>query len=103
MNLIILNGHIAKVIEQANNTMFLMKVCMLVRCMASPKHPQSFTGLHITNHKVMRVIIAINGDVIFEISLRLIANSRNIPKQNSSAASAVDVKRVIQSGITDRK
>ena len=34
---------------------FLKKVCQLVRCTASPKHPQSLIGLNRARYSVSRV------------------------------------------------
>ena len=79
--------------------MFLSRVSPLVSFMASPKHPQSFTGLAMNIHTVMRVITTIIAVVNFDTSRRCMANSMNMPSANSVIANAIAPVSVIQSGM----
>ena len=60
------------------------------RMMASPKQPQSVIGSAIHSHSVMAVISPMNAAAMRDTTLRCMANSRNMPRQNSSADSDTD-------------
>ena len=92
------SGRHATTTEAASSTMFLSSVCTLVRRNASPKQPQSFTGLNSAIHTVMRVITAMNATRIFDTRWRRMANKTNTPRLNSSADSATDARSVTMSG-----
>ena len=76
MNLTMHNGHLATTKAASNSTMFFAKVCPLVSRMASPKQPQSFTGLAKYIHTVMSVIMPIKPNSSFETKRRCMAKSR---------------------------
>ena len=99
MNLTIDSGFHVTTAAHAMSIMFFISDCILVSLIASPKHPQSFIGFAIVNHIVMAVIMHMNANIILEHILRLMANSMNIPSENSSPDIATDVVSVIQSGI----
>ena len=71
-----------------------------VRFRASPKQPQSLTGLAITIHAVMNVITAITNSKTLEVSLLLMANNKNIPMENSKVERPMEAVSVSQSGMT---
>ena len=82
----------------ANSTKFLVSVCALVRWMASPKQPQSFTGLATTIHTVTSVIRAMNTVTSLVTSRRRMAKSRKMPRQNSKAERLMEQASSIHDG-----
>ena len=66
--------------------------------MASPKQPQSLTGLAIAIHTVMRVITVINASITRVVNRRRMAKRMKMPSANSRAANATDEPSVSQSG-----
>ena len=97
-NLTMLVGHFSSMSAMASRMMFLMKVCPLLSTTASPKHPQSFTGLAITIHRVSRVMMLISASTILETRCLLMANNRKMPNENSSAASRTAPTSSVHSG-----
>ena len=67
--------------------------------MASPKHPQSLTGLAIHSHSDTTVMKAISSRVSRDTVRRWMAISRKTPRQNSKADSRMESVRAIHSGI----
>ena len=63
--------------------MFLKNVSQFVIISASPKHPQSVTGLVIANNRVRGVKNSINSNAKYEAYLILVFNKRHIPIINS--------------------
>lgn len=98
MKRIIINGRQAMTAVQASSTMFLSSVWPLVRCMASPKHPQSLTGLAIHSQSVTNVITTMNTSDILEADRLWMAKSRKMPRQNSIAESSTEVPKVKMDG-----
>ena len=92
-------GRIAVTMAAASSTMFFRSVSPLVSFMASPKHPQSFTGLAMNIHTVMSVITTINAVTSFDTRWRCMANSMNMPRANSVMASVIAPVSVSQSGM----
>ena len=84
---------------QARSTTFLASVSPLVSLMASPKQPQSLTGLSTKIHTVRAVMTAMNASVSLLTTRRQMARSMSIPIQNSTALSATEAARVAQSGM----
>ncbi len=99
MSLAISRGHFAITTAHANKMMFFISVCVLVSTMASPKHPQSFTGLATAIHKVSTVMTTITAVTMRLTIRRCMANKRYMPKANSKAANITDAVSVAQSGI----
>ena len=85
-------------IEQPRRMMFFTSVSVFVKCKASPKQPQSFTGFATTNHTVISVMMLMKTTINLEMSLRWMAKSRKMPIQNSTAASKTAIINSIQSG-----
>ena len=56
INLTLCSGNLQSKMEIAKSMMFLPKVSKLVNLIASPKQPQSLTGLAMAIHVVMSVI-----------------------------------------------
>ena len=100
MNLTMSNGFFHRRMEMASKTMFLANVSAFVSFRASPKQPQSLTGLAITIHAVMNVITAITNSKTLEVSLLLMANNKNIPMENSKVERPMEAVSVSQSGMT---
>ena len=100
MNRYIFNGHRHRTMAGTIKTRFFSSVCVLVSRMASPKQPQSVTGLNKTNHRLTNVMPTMNTSIIFEQRRRRMAKSMKIPRQNSTAASTTDVPNVSKSGTT---
>lgn len=94
-------GYFHTVTAAAISIMFLMNVSQFVSFIASPKHPQSLTGLAMAIHKVITVIMLMNTNIILETICLLIAKSMNTPKQNSSEERRMDEISVKMSGIYD--
>ena len=97
MKRVMRSGHTATTAEAVSRTTFFHSVCQLVSFTASPKQPQSFTGLATANHSVTTVITAMKASTMRDTCLRLMANSRNTPKQNSSAERLSEAASVSQS------
>ena len=97
-HLIIFNGIFHRQIAIANRMRFLTRVSSLLNLMASPKHPQSFTGLAMAIQMVMSVMMTMINSNILDISLLLIPNRMNMPMENSIVERATEAVRVIQSG-----
>ena len=93
------SGHLATMIAAASSTTFFHSVCQLVSTMASPKQPQSLMGLASASHSVSGVIISRMTTIILEVSLRLMAKSMKMPRQNSRAARATESISDTMSGI----
>ena len=91
-------GHFATIAEHASKMIFLIKVWVFVSLIASPKHPQSFTGFANAIQMVIIVIITIKAKTIFEIILRLMAKRRKTPSESSRVASSMEAVRVAKSG-----
>ena len=92
------SGYVQTIRAAASSTTFFQKVCQLVSTSASPKHPQSVTGSSIASQSVSSVITIISTTRIFETSLRLMANNRQMPSRNSVAERMTDEARVPKSG-----
>ena len=84
--------------EQASNTMFLASVWPLVSTTASPKQPQSLTGLATAIHTVISVIMVMKIRVTRVASRRRMAQSINTPIENSNAAKSTATVRVTHPG-----
>lgn len=97
-NLIILSGLHAVTTAIVSKAMFFHSVCVLVSLTASPKHPQSLMGLAMASHSVTAVITESRPTVAHEVCRRLMANSRNMPRQNSTAANPIEKANSTQSG-----
>lgn len=83
---------------QASNTTFFISDSILVRCTASPKHPQSFTGSATTSHRVTSVMQPIKSKDKRAVRRRRMAQSNRTPMTNSTADSRMLAQSVIQSG-----
>ena len=92
------SGYLQTIKAAASSTTFFQKVCQLVSTSASPKHPQSVTGSSIASQSVSSVISVISTTRIFETSLRLMANNRQMPNRNSVAERMTDEASVPKSG-----
>ena len=85
-------------IAATSKTIFLINVCVLVRCMASPKQPQSCIGLLTVNHNVTAVITAMKSKEILLANRRRMAKRSITPSVNSMAERAIDTISCAQSG-----
>ena len=72
--------------EAANRMMFLASVSSLLSTMASPKQPQSDTGLAIAMYVVRIVIATIKMVVILAVPRLLMPKSKCVPMVNSIKA-----------------
>ena len=72
-----------------SSTTFFQNVCQLVSTSASPKQPQSLTGLATASQSVSGVITASSTTAILDASRRRMAKSRKMPMENSSVDSAM--------------
>jgi len=95
------NGHFISTAAHANSTMFLTRVCVLVSFTASPKHPQSLTGLAMATHRVTMVMPAINSSDSSDTRRRRMANRMKMPSENSNADKIIDRAKVTVSGTTE--
>ena len=69
-------------------TRFLKNVCQLVITKASPKQPQSVTGLYKAMYKVSGVITSIKSMASMDVRRNLILKSKFRPITSSSTGSA---------------
>ena len=69
----------------ASSTAFFQNVCQLVSTTASPKHPQSLTGLAKASHSVSGVMTRKSISVSSDTMRRRMASNRNVPSENSNA------------------
>ena len=79
--------------------MFFRKVCALESLTASPKHPQSLTGLATQSQSETAVMKSMNTTMMRDTARRLMAKSSKMPRQNSKADSPTEAVRASQSGI----
>ena len=87
----------------ASSKIFLAKVCPFVSLMASPKQPQSLTGLKRKIHNVTNVMKHMKtAESLVTMSLR-IPTSRRIPRQNSRVDTVSEAMSVIHCGTNDSK
>lgn len=70
-------------IDAISNTIFFAKVSQLVNTQASPKQPQSDTGLNSAKYKVNGVITTISIKAKADANDLLTPKSKNIPTENS--------------------
>ena len=90
----ILCGSLHTMMAAASRIMFFASVCQLERISASPKHPQSFTGSATAIHTVIIVITAMKASTSRLTMRRLMAKSRKMPRQNSTAERRTDAESV---------
>ena len=82
----------------ASSTTFFQNVCQLVSTTASPKHPQSLTGLATASHSVSGVITSMTNSTSLDTSRLRMANIRQMPSTNSMADSSTLAPSVMRSG-----
>ena len=73
---------------RAQSTIFFIKVWMCVRWTASPKHPQSITGLKMTRAAVSKVKKARNAEVTYATALRHTPVASAAPVRASASAAS---------------
>ena len=78
--------------------MFFQKVCAFVKTIASPKQPQSETGLAIQIHRVSSVITNRKAHATLDVALRWMANNSMMPMVNSKVERKMDRVRHTKSG-----
>ena len=76
-------------IAASNKSTFLINVSQLVSTQASPKHPQSDTGLKIARYNVNGVIKLININANVEATVLRTPKNKKIPIENSMADNAI--------------
>src|SRR6056297_1911870 len=77
------------IIVKIINTTFFQNVSQFVIIIASPKQPQSDTGLKIARNKVRMVKKLINKRVTQAVIFRFVAKSKENPRTNSNVLNKI--------------